>query len=171
MLAVLTLVVFGCAFASAQAGTFGFGTAGGDYEYCNYIQLSNYSGAVWQGVDNLSACAGFIGINATVVGVTGKLAKAGNPFVAATVNGVTYADNLYDAYGGFYDYAQWDVTENKACTNLGAKKAKIGWVGIASESGFVFGANYGTLACSIPGKGNAPVKGLSIGNAKAPHRK
>ena len=27
MLAVLTLVVFGCAFASAQAGTLGYGTA------------------------------------------------------------------------------------------------------------------------------------------------
>jgi hypothetical protein len=168
-LLVITLLVIGCSFASAQAGTFGFGTAGGDYLYCNYIQLSNYSGAVWQGVDNLSACGH--SFNATVVGVSGKLAKALNPFVAATVNGATYADNLYDAYSYGLTGAQWDVTENKACTNLGAKKAKIGWVGIASASGFVFGANYGTLACSIPGKGNAPVKGLSIGNAKAPHRK
>jgi hypothetical protein len=108
-LLVITLLVIGCSFASAQAGTFGFGTAGGDYLYCNYIQLSNYSGAVWQGTDNLSACAGFVGFNATVAGVTGKLAKASNPFVGATINGVTYADNLYDAYGGFYDYAQWDV--------------------------------------------------------------
>lgn len=169
MLAVLTLVVFGCAFASAQAGTFGYGTAGGDYLYCNYIQLSNYSGDVWQGVDNLSACGH--SYNATTVGVTGKLTKPTNPFVAATINGVTMADNLYDAYSYGLTGAQWDVTENKACTNLGAKKAKEGWVGIASESGFVFGANYGVLACSIPGKGTNPTKGISFGNAKSSKRK
>jgi hypothetical protein len=166
MLAVLTLVVFGCAFASAQ--TFGFGTAGGDYLYCNYeAGLNNAFGspfAVWAAVDNLSACGH--SFNATMVGIAGKLSKVQNPAGFALSKGVTMADNLYDAYSYGLTGAQWDVTQNGACTNLGAKKVKEGWIGFASESGFVFGDNYGVLACSIPSKGKANVKGLSIGNAK-----
>ncbi len=169
-LLVITLLVIGCSFASAQ--TFGFGTAGGDYLYCNYIQLSNVYGApyaVWQGTDNLSACGH--GYNATVVGVKGGLSKPGNPGGFAAT-GVTYADNIYDAYSYTLTGVQWDVSQSLKCTNLGAKKAKEAWIGFASVSGFVFGDNYGTVACSIPGRDKgAKMKGLSIGTAKAPKRK
>ncbi len=176
MLAVLTLVVFGCAFSSAQ--TFGFGTAGGDYLYCNYESgLTNTFGApyaIWQATDNLSACG--LGGNATMVGVTAKLAKTANPGGFA-LKGVSMADNLYDAYSSYaFGYSvftgeQWDVTQNVKCTNLGSKKVTEGWIGFASVSGFVFGDNYGVLACSIPSKGKANVKGLSTGSAKSPRRK
>lgn len=169
MLVVLTLVVFSCAFASAQ--TFGFGTAGGAYLYCNYIQLSNVFGSpftVWQGTDNLSACGH--AFNATAVGISGKQSKVQNP-AGYKLNGVTYGDNLYDAYSYTLTGAQWDVTQNLKCTNIGAKKVVLGWIGWAASSGFVFGDNGGVLACQIPGKGNTPVKGASFGNSKAPHRK
>ena len=164
-LLVITLIVIACSFASAQ--TFGFGTAGGDYLYCNYEQLSNTYGApftVWQGTDNLSACAGGQGENATMGGVKGALSKPDNPFGAFPISGVVLGDNLYDAYSLAFTAEQWTVVSNLKCTNIGAKKAKEGWVGIASYGGFVFGGNYGVLACTVykPEDGRA-TKGVSFG--------
>ena len=163
-LLVITLLVIGCSFASAQ--TFGFASVGGGL-YCNYIQLSNVFGApytLWQGVDNTSACGH--AYNATVVGIKGGMSAAGNP-AGFSVVGVTYADNLYDAYSYGLTGAQWDVTQKLKCN---AKH--YGWIGFASVSGFVFGDNYGFLSCSIPGKNGAvATKGLSTGNAKVTKRK
>ena len=135
------------------------------------LGLTNTFGSpynVWSAVDNLSPCG--YAVNATMVGVTAKVSKADNP-AGFKLNGVSMADNLYDALYYFDSGAQWDVTQNIKCTDLGAKKVVEGWIGWAGASGFVFGDNYGVLACEIPGKGKAPVKGLSIGNAKAPKRK
>ena len=164
-LLVVTLLVIASAFASAQ--TFGFGTAGGSYLYCNYESgLNNAYGSpfdVWAATDNLSACGH--SFNATMVGIGAKLAKTKNPAGFGT-KGVSMADNLYDAYSYGLTGAQWDVTQNVKCTHIGAKKVVEGWIGFASASGFVFGGNYGVLACEIPGKGNVASKGLSIGNAK-----
>ena len=169
LLAVLTLVVFGCAFASAQ--TFGFGTAGGDYLYCNYEVLSNSYGApyaIWGGTDNISDCYFGSHYNATMGGVTGKLTKPQDPFGIGTVNGVVLGDNLYDAYSFTFTGYQWTVVSNLRCTNLGAKKPKEGWVGIASVSGFAFAGNYGVLSCTVYAKGQAkPNKGVSFGKSAA----
>jgi len=165
-LVVITLLVIGCSFASAQ--TFGFATTGGAYLYCNYeqlVQLSPY--AVWQGVDNFSACG--LLVNGTIVGISGKISKAQNPLGFA-LKGVTYADNLYDAFYYFDTGAQWDVTSNLKCYDLGAKKPKLGWMGLASSYGYIFGDNFGVLSCDIPGKSKAPVKGIAIGGAKAPKK-
>lgn len=168
-LLVITLLVIGCSFASAQ--TFGFGTSGGAYLYCNYESgLTNTFGspyAVWSAVDNLSTCSH--SYNATMVGISGGLTKTSNPYGFA-VKGETMADNLYDAYAYGLTGDQWDVTQNVKCTNLGAKKPKEGWIGFAGVSGITFGANYGTLACSIPAKGSASVRGASFGNAKSTKR-
>ena len=176
MLAVLTLVVFGCAFASAQTFVGGFGTAGGYYLYCNYEILQNAFGApyaVWQGSDILTTCG--LSYNATVAGIKGGLSAAGNP-AGFAVTGVTYADNIYDAEGLSYTGAQWDVTSALKCVKKNKKTGKYGpkygWIGFAGLSGTVFGDNYGYLTCDIPGKTEAPVKaGMSIGSAKAPARK
>ena len=75
-LLVVTLLVIASAFASAQ--TFGFGTSGGSYLYCNYeTGLTNYSGAIWSAGDNLSPCG--LGVNATMVGVATKVAFKRKP--------------------------------------------------------------------------------------------
>lgn len=176
MLAVVTLVVFGCAFASAQNITAGFGTAGGYYLYCNYENISNTFGspyAVWAGTDNLTAACG-ASYNATAVGIKGGMSAAGDPLGFA-VTGITYADNIYDAAALAYTGAQWDVVSALKCVKRNKKTGKYGphygWIGWAASSGVWFGYNYGYLTCDIPGKGTAAVKGLSTGSAKAPARK
>jgi hypothetical protein len=168
-LVVITLLVIGCSFASAQ--TFGFGTAGGYYLYCNYEQISNVAGGIWQVTDNLSACGH--SFNATGVGITGGLSAGLNPITGTAIKGVTYGDNLYDAYSYGLTGAQWDVTSALKCAKVknGRNTGKYGWVGLAAASGFFFGDNYGYVTCAIPGKGKMASKGASMGNAKAPHRK
>lgn len=168
-LVVITLLVIGCSFASAQ--TFGFGTAGGSYLYCNYEvlqQLAPYD--VWQGTDVLTTC--YLSYNATIVGVSGGLKGAASP-IGVSIKGVTYADNLYDAASLYYTGAQWDVTSNLKCAKVknGRYTGKYGWIGFAGYSGYIFGDNFGFLTCAIPTKGKTPTKGLSTGSAKAPHRK
>ena len=159
-LLVIAILVVACGMSSAV--TFGFESTGHSL-YCNYEVLSVYGGTVWQGDDILTACGA--SYNATVAGIAGKLAKTGNP-AGFAVSGVTYADNIYDAFSLGYTGAQWDVTSNLKCS-----EKKYGWIGFASVSSFIFGDNYGYLSCNIPGKGASPSKGLSIGNAKAPARR
>lgn len=155
-LVVVTLLVIGCSFASAQ--TFGFESVGHGL-YCNYEQLTNVFGAVYQGVDNLSACGA--PFNATVAGNKADLTAVGNP-VGFNIVGVAYADNIYDADAEGYTGAQWEVVSGLSCP---AKR--YGWIGFASVSGFVFGDNYGYLSCSIPGKkGASATRGLSTGSAQ-----
>jgi hypothetical protein len=154
-LAVIALLVLGCSFASAQ--TFGFESVGHGL-YCNYEQLDNVYGSLWQGLDNLSAC--FAPVNATIVGVKSTLTAAGNPAGFHT-DGIQYADNIYDAFALGYTGAQWDVA-----SALGCHSNRYGWIGFASVSGFIFGDNYGYLSCTIPGPHNAPTRGLSTGSAK-----
>ena len=160
-LLVIALVVIGCSFASAS--TFGFESTGHGL-YCNYIIITPFDLAIWQGDDILTVACG-ASFNATVVGVSGGVSKANNPLGFA-VKGVTYADNIYDADAEGYTGAQWDVTENLKCS-----EKKLGWMGWASISSFVFGDNYGYLSCNIPGRGAVATKGMSIGNAKAPAKR
>lgn len=165
-LLVITLFVVACSFASAQS--FGFGTAGGSYLYCNYEQLSVFGGSIYQGVDNLSPCGA--SYNATVAGIKGGITAAGNALYGFAITGVTYADNLYDADYLAYTGAQWDVVAAAKCSKKNKKTGlygpKLGWMGLASQSGLIFGGNYGYLTCDIPTSGAAPVKGKSIGNSK-----
>jgi hypothetical protein len=148
-LAIISLLVLGCGLASAQS--FGFESAGGRLE-CNYEQLSHpngYGSDVWQGVDNLTACGVPLPYSAFIVGVSGGLTKAGNP-AGFALKGVAYADNIYDAFSPPYTGAQWFVVTNLKCSSK-----KFGWIGFASYAGLVFGANYGYLSCTIPGKDGA----------------
>lgn len=161
MLAVFTLVVFGCAFASAQ--TFGFASVGGGL-YCNYEQLSNAGGGAWGGLDNLSACG--VGVNATISGFNASLPAMGQPAGGA---GVVYGDSIYAAYNGD-PFAQWTVFTRLQCNTqnrFGQYTGRYGWAGVAAFSGFFAGGNHGFLSCSIPGKnGVAPTKGPSVRSKK-----
>ena len=144
-LAVIILLVLGCSFLSAQ--TFGFLSVGGG-EYCNYIQLQKFGGAIWQGTDNLSACGLPIplNVNGTIAGVTASISEKNNP-VRIPINGVAYADSLYDASNYQYTGIQWFVLTD---LKVNPGTPKYGWVGFASISGFIYGANYGYLTTTIP---------------------
>jgi hypothetical protein len=163
-LLILTLVVLGCSFASAQS--FGFLSAGKSIEYCNYeilVQLTPY--AIWEGDDILTPCG--VSYNATIAGATTSLSKVNNPLGFA-LKGVGYADNIYDAFSEFYTGAQWYVISNLKCS-----EKKLGWLGLASVSSVIFGDNYGYLWPCGPEakKAAANGHGLSTGSAKAPARK
>ncbi|MGB9071667.1 MAG: hypothetical protein WCC22_03275 [Terriglobales bacterium] len=157
MLAVFTLVVFGCAFASAQ--TFGFASVGGGL-YCNFEQLSNAGAGAWGGVDNLSACGS--SVNATISGFNATVPAVGQPTGGA---GVVYGDSIYAAYNGDA-FAQWTVFTKLKCNKqnrFGQYTGAYGWNGLAAFSGFFAGGNHGFLSCSIPGKNGAvPTKGPSV---------
>ena len=157
LLALLTLTVFGCAFASAQS--FGF-VSGGGRLYCNYEQLSYAGGGLWGGSDNLSAC-GF-SVNATISGFTATVTNKGEVAHGA---GVIYGDSIpaVSTPGN----AQWTMftklkcnKQNKSGQYIGA----LGWEGLAAFSGFFAGTNEGFLSCTIPGRNGAtPTKGLTTG--------
>ena len=157
-LAVITLFVLGCSFVEAQ--TFGFESVGGSL-FCDYEQLKNFGGAVWEGFDNLSACGA--SQNATLVCVKGGVTKADNP-LGFGVTGVVCADNIYDAFSGVYTGSQWLRISALKCSTK-----KYGWVGFAGYSGVVFGDNYGYLSCIIPGRNGAVSNGrLSSGGRSKP---
>lgn len=149
MLAVLTLVVFGCAFASAQ--TFGFGVAvGSSALYCNVEQLSYAGGGLYGGSDNLSACG--LSVNSTISGFAGTVANHGELAHGA---GVIYGDSIYATTSG-NSAAQWTVFSKLKCNHtnkFGDFTGTDGWEGVAAFSGTFAGTNQGPLSCSLPGKG------------------
>jgi hypothetical protein len=161
---VITLLVLGCSFASAQ--TFGFVSVGiSTLNYCNYEvlhQLAPYD--VWEGSDVLTPCG--VSQNATIAGSSVKLSAKQNP-VGFKLKGVAYADNIYDAFSEAYTGAQWFVI-----TNLECSLKEFGWIGFASASGVIFGSNYGWLWPCGPEARKAAANGhrLSIG-ANLPVRK
>ena len=62
-LAVITLVVLGSSFASAQVGTFYFWDTVGDNPSCDYLVITYNSGGIVAGYDDLMECGGN-GLNA-----------------------------------------------------------------------------------------------------------
>ena len=159
MLAVLTLVVFGCAFASAQ--TFGFGVAvGSSGLYCNIEQLSYAGGGLYGGIDNLESACGF-SANSTISGFAGTVANRGELAHGA---GVIYGDSIYATTSG-NSQAQWTVFTKLKCNHtnkFGDFTGSDGWEGVAAFSGFFAGTNQGPLSCSLPGKnGKAPTKSVN----------
>jgi hypothetical protein len=96
-LAILTLLVLCCSFASAV--TFGFGTSiGGGGLACNYYQVNYYGGALWAGINNLSACGS--SVNSSLAGFTATVPAYGK--------GVVLGDSIYAAYDGLPE-DQWRV--------------------------------------------------------------
>ena len=148
-LAIVTLLVLGCGFASAQ--TFGFASSGGVYLYCDYEQLAYSGNDIWVGFDNTSVCGGH---NATLVGFGATTPNKGQP---AFGKGVVLADNIYDAYSYTFTGAQSALFTKLKCNKVdqfGHYKGAPGWMTVAAISGFVFGENYGYLSCTHPTAGD-----------------
>jgi len=153
-LTVITLLVLACSAAFAQgSATLGFTTPGDVSLYCNYeqIQWGGTNNFYFQGTDNLmNGC--FAPRNATVEGVKVAInATDGAPVLNGPA--YAYADNIIDAFGGYYTGEQWFViTQIKPSTLL----KHYGWVGYLGFYGYEFLDSYGFLSASIPGK--APKK-------------
>ena len=132
---VITLLVLGCSFASAQ--TFRLVSVDGSKD-CNFVltQLTPY--AVWEGY---STCPG--AYISTLIGISGGLTKKGNP-VGFGVKGVVLADNVADAQMGTYTGVQWCMVTNLVCSDK-----KYGWVAFAGMSGLLWGDNYGYVSCDV----------------------
>lgn len=164
-LVAVTFLILGCSLVSAQ--TFGFATAGGDYLFCNYEQLSMGADDFWSGIDNLSVCG--LSHNSTLVGFGATTPNKGQP---AFGKGVVLADNIYDAYSYGFTGAQEALFTKLKCNKVdqfGHYKGAPGWMIVAAESGFIFGENYGFLSCTLPTAGDSKV--ISHGPAgKVPAR-
>jgi hypothetical protein len=167
-LAVITLLVLGCSAAFAQGSfTLGFTSAGDLFLYCNYEQIV-YGGSnnfYMQGIDNIqSAC--FSENQATVEGVKVSIAALdGAPVLTGPA--YAYADNIYDAFGGYFTGDQWFVITQTRPSKL---LRHWGWAGYVGFDGYEFLGNYGYLSASIPGaSGNKkPTQGAtSAAAAKA----
>lgn len=149
-LAVITLLVVACGFASAQ--TFGFASTGSAL-YCNYEQLTGgwIGPDVYGGIDNLSVCGANSG---TIAGFAASIPAATKSGLPSGGAGVVYGDNLYDAEYAYYTGAQWTVWSklkcNKANKKTGLFTGAYSWIGIAGVSGEIFGDNYGYLSCTLP---------------------
>jgi hypothetical protein len=148
-LAVITLVVLGCSFASAQS----FWNAAGTYEYCNFFVAIYNSGGVAAGYDDLTTVCGY-GYNSPIVGFVATTANDGQP---AHGKGVVVGDAIYDAEDGAFSGDQWavwlsDKTSKK--TKTGHFTGPYGWVGVAgSYTGTYFGDNYGYTSAGFPEEG------------------
>lgn len=156
-LAIITLVVLGCGFASAQTGTFSFWNVAGTYEYCNSLVITYNSGGVVAGYDDLMAC-GF-DYNSPVVGFDGTLPGYGK--------GIIVGDAIYDASANAYTGLQWTLwvsDKPSKRTKTGHFTGKYGWIGVAgSYTGIYFGDNYGYMTIGAPEKGAVAGHGTAAG--------
>jgi hypothetical protein len=155
ILAVITLMVFGCSVASAQiGGTFSFWDSSGDDNYCNYLVITYCSGGVVAGHDDLTEpeASGGCGQlqNSPIVGFVATTANDGQP---AWGKGIVVGDALYDASADAYTGDQWTLWLSDKYNKLknGRFLGPYGWMGVAgTNSGFYFGDNYGYLTASSP---------------------
>jgi len=166
-LAVITLVVLGYSFASAQAtGTYTFWNSAFSLNYCNYLVITYNSGGIVAGYDDLTEPQ--VGCeliqNSPVVGFVATTGKDGQP---AHGKGAVIGDAIYDASADAYTGLQWTLwvsdKPNKLC--CGSHYGPYGWMGVAGTyTGFYFGDNYGYLTFGIyPQKGDAAGHGTTAG--------
>jgi len=142
-LAIITLVVLGSSFASAQTGTFYIWDST-DIQYCNFYVITYNSGVV-AGVDNLTTYCQFP-VDATVVGFDTTLPNDGLPTHG---KGMIFGDNIYDAECYCYSGDQWTVWLSGKYSKEHGKGdfyGPYGWLGVAGVSGFYFGDNYGWVS-------------------------
>jgi hypothetical protein len=169
-LEVITLVVLGCSFASAQ--TFSLWTAGGSYEFCNFHVITCNSDGVVAGYDDTTTLCGFE-YNAPIVGFDATVANDGEP---AYGKGVVVSDAIFDASTDAYTGLQWTVfqtlTPASGTHGPDALKGSSGWMGVAgSYSGNYFGDNYGFLTAGPPEEGKVAGHGTIAGKLPEKLRK
>jgi hypothetical protein len=170
-LVVITLLVLGCSAAFGQ--NLGFLDYTGGVEYCNWESLNiipGYANFYVQGYDVLSSCpyspVGGASINGFKISVP-KTADA--PLSGASY---VYADQLYDAYYGFWTGLQWVViTKTKAPTKI-KSTTPFSWAGYVGEVGYEFLGNYGFLSNTIPSadrvtKTKSTMSNMSMAKLKA----
>jgi hypothetical protein len=166
-LLVITLLVLGCSFASAQ--TFSFWDAAGTLEYCNFNVITTNSGGVVGGYDNLTTGC-FLTYNSPVIGFTATTPALGLP---AHGKGAVMGDGLYDASAIAYTGLQWTVWQSAKVSKKkhGFFSGAYGWLGVAGTyTGFYFGDNYGYLGAGYPA-GNVASHGTTAGKMSSPIKK
>jgi hypothetical protein len=169
-LAVITLVVLGCSFASAQGpGTFTFWDAAGTQPTCGFIVITYNSGGVVAGYDDETACG--IALNAPIVGFDATTPALGLP---AHGKGAVVGDAIYDASAFAYTGLQWTlwISAKVSKKKHGFFSGPYGWIGVAgSYTGFYFGDNYGYLAAGPPEKGEVAGHATTAGKLREKLRK
>jgi len=149
-LAIIALLVLGCSAAFAQTSySFGFLSQDAVNEYCNYETFTVGGGGNFylQGYDVLSLCPyNTTGVNAAIAGF--KLNVPVAAFAPINGSGYVYADQVYDAYSGYYTGEQWIVLTKTAPTKL--KFGNYSWAGYIGFFGYEFLGNYGFLTNTLP---------------------
>jgi hypothetical protein len=157
-LLVITLIVLGCGAAFGQSYSFGFLDYTGGVEYCNYEQffVGGADNFYLGGLDNLSVCASenpYAPIEGELIAVPAAALESNGLQKGIQGKGYVYADQLYDAYYGYYTGAQWLVNTKTAVNTAGKvpnKPGKWNWDGFEGFSGEEFLINYGFLTTTIP---------------------
>jgi hypothetical protein len=152
-LAVITLVVLGCSFASAQApGLYSFWNAAGTFEYCNFNVIVGNSGGAVAGTDNLTTYCGY-DYNSALIGFAATTPALGLP---AHGKGAVLGDAIYDDEVIAYTGEQWTVFQSAKVSKMknGHFSGPYGWIGVAgSYTGVYFGDNYGYVVAGFPEQG------------------
>ena len=159
-LAIITLLVLGCSAAFAQTYSFGFLSASGVNEYCNYetFTVGGRANFYLQGYDVLSACP-YSPVPGAAINV---------PIAAfAPVHGkaYVYSDQIFDAYYGSWTQEQWTVI-----TKTAPGKVQFGhadWAGYVGFFGYEFLGNYGFITATLPGSAPSAALLKSTINTKA----
>jgi hypothetical protein len=166
--AVVMLLVVGCSAAFAQTTySFGFLSASGVNEYCNYetFTVGGRANFYVQGYDVLSACPYSPVPGAAINGfaITVPLAA----FAPVHGKAYVYSDQIYDAYYGGWTQQQWTVITKSAPGKVQFGNAD--WAGYVGFFGYEFLGNYGFITATLPG--TAPSKSLlkSTINTKTLH--
>ena len=173
-LAIIVLLVVGCSAAFAQSYTFGFLSASGVNEYCNYEQFTTGGKGNFylQGYDVLSLCPGSPVAGAAINGFAINVPVAA--FAPVSGKAYVYANQIYDAYSGSWTQEQWVVITKTAPTKIQfGKESWAGWVGFF---GYEFLGNMGFLTSTLPSAAQKPLLKTTIGtqtlrDLKAAHTK
>ncbi|MGA7294320.1 MAG: hypothetical protein WBW53_15805 [Terriglobales bacterium] len=160
-LAIMVLFVLGCSAAFAQTSySFGFLSASGVNEYCNYESFTTGGRANFylQGYDVLATCPYSPVPGAAINGFAINVPSA----AFAPVHGpaYVYADQLYDAYYGGWTEEQWVVLTKTAPTKI--KFGNESWAGYVGFFGYEFLGNYGFLTSTLPANAKAAFKTSTI---------
>jgi hypothetical protein len=172
-LAVIAILVLGCSAALAQTSySFGFLSASGVGEYCNYeaFTTGGHDNFFLQGYDVLSACPyePNAGVNASIEGLAISVPTAA--FTPLHGKAYVYADQEIDAYYGAYTGEQWMVV-TKTAVNASNNFDNRNWVGYIGVVGYEFLGNYGFLTTTIPAVSKANVMRKSTSSAFSPANK
>jgi len=163
-LAVLVVLVLGCSAAFAQGSfSFGFLSSSAVNEYCNYESFATGGNGNFymQGYDVLSACPYSKISGAALEGFAINVPIAA--FAPVHGKAYVYADQIFDAYAGYYTSEQWMVLTKTAPTKL--QFGNESWAGYVGFFGYEFLGNYGFLTNTIPAAASKATNGKStIGN-------